>query len=122
MLSLPINAPRLFLSARSIASLNERGNTSLVALPSGTLLVNGLWPVGADGRVTELEYETPLSFEDSAELVDAEFWGPPPSPCPWHTALSASNKKAARSGFPCSLFIPIEFIKLRFSMQGKGAL
>src|SRR3954470_4072926 len=70
-LSLPSSRPKLFRSARSMASLNESANTSPVAFPSGTLLVNGLCPPGADGNefgVGGVEYDE-LRSDELAEVM-----------------------------------------------------
>src|SRR5712692_3533399 len=62
VLSLCSSRPKLFFSPRSIASLKDSGNISEVALPCGTLPVNGFWPrlppapvvtPGADGTLLE---------------------------------------------------------------------
>jgi hypothetical protein len=110
-LSVLIRAPRLFLKARSSASLKESGNTSLVALPSGTLLVNGLCPVGAEGKEKLYEETLPLELLPEDVTDDVSF-----TLCAWQRLDSVKQMRMA--AIHSSAFSTLGVICRRFHARG----
>src|SRR5271163_211776 len=108
LVSLCSRRPRLFLNPRSIASLKESGNTSPVALPSGTLPENGLWLRAAPGLLDWLLLDWPSLYEDELDCgagAGASDW----PDADWHierklartydSAIRAKDILLCRNGF-----------------------